>query len=206
MPSLKTQPTASRKAILRLSEREIVQATSDQLVRVAARVIGDMAEAEDVVQESYISAYQALTQGQFDRRSHLSAWLRRIVINRAIDALRSRRRRPRLDDSIEAGWDGAASIDSRVALVELGDWMDELVPEQRVTLVLSVFEGMSNLEIAQAMGCSEGAVEQRLVRARVVLRQRSQKMDNESRLIEERLERLKLATEGILLALGSSSA
>jgi RNA polymerase sigma-70 factor (ECF subfamily) len=156
--------------------REIVQATSDQLVRVATRVIGDMAEAEDVVQESYISAYQALSQGQFDRRSHLTAWLRRIVINRAIDALRSRRRRPRLDDSLmETGWDGAAGVDSRMALVELNDWMHELVPEQRVTLVLSVFEGLSNLEIAQAMGCSEGAVEQRLVRARVALRQRSQK-------------------------------
>ncbi len=61
-----------------------------------------------------------------------------------------------------------------MALVELNDWMNELVPEQRATLVLSVFEGMSNSEISQAMGCSEGAVEQRLVRARVALRQRSQ--------------------------------
>jgi len=174
LPSLENAADRVTKGDLE-AFREIVQATSDQLVRVAARVIGDMAEAEDVVQESYISAYQALTQGQFDRRSHLPAWLRRIVINRAIDALRSRRRRPRLDDSIEASWDGAASIDSRMALAELGDWMNELVPEQRVTLVLSVFEGMSNLEIAQAMGCSEGAVEQRLVRARVALRQRSQK-------------------------------
>ena len=158
------------------SFKEIVHATSAQLVRVAARVIGDMAEAEDVVQESYISAYQALTQGQFDGRSQLPAWLRRIVINRAIDALRSRRRRPRLDDSqLNCSWDGAVSVESRLALRELNDWMNDLVPEQRTTLVLSVCEGMSNLEIAEAMGCSEGAVEQRLVRARVALRQRSQK-------------------------------
>jgi RNA polymerase sigma-70 factor (ECF subfamily) len=155
--------------------KDIVHATSAQLVRVAARVIGDMAEAEDVVQESYISAYQALTQGQFDGRSQLPAWLRRIVINRAIDALRSRRRRPRLDESqLEASWDGATTVESRLALVELDDWMNELVPEQRAALVLSVFEGLSNFEIAETMGCSEGAVEQRLVRARVALRQRSQ--------------------------------
>ncbi len=154
--------------------KDIVQATSAQLVRVAARVIGDMAEAEDVVQESYISAYQALCQGQFDGRSHLAAWLRRIVINRAIDALRSRRRRPRLDDArIDASWDGAITVETRLALVELGDWMKDLVPEQRAILILSVFEGLSNLEIAQTMGCSEGAVEQRLVRARFALRQRS---------------------------------
>jgi len=154
---------------------DIVQATSVQLVRVAARVIGDMAEAEDVVQESYISAYQALSDGQFDSRSHLSTWLRRIVINRSIDALRSRRRRPRLDDSkLDPTWDGVMSVESRVALIELSDWMNGLVPEQRAALVLSVFEGMSNSEIAEAMGCSEGAIEQRLVRARVALRQRSQ--------------------------------
>ena len=154
----------------------IVRQTSARLVRVAARVIGDLAEAEDVVQESYINAYQALTQGQFDARSHLLTWLRRIVTNRAIDAIRSRRRRPSLDDSkIETGGDGAMHTESRMALSEIEDWMNALVPEQRAALVLSVFEGMSNAEVAQIMGCSEGAVEQRLVRARVALRQRSQK-------------------------------
>lgn len=154
----------------------IVKATSAQLVRVAARVIGDMAEAEDVVQESYISAYQALIQGQFDGRSQLTTWLRRIVINRSIDALRGRRRRPLLDDSrSDVAWDGVMSAESRLALTELADWMSSLAPEQRGALVLSVFEGLSNAEIADAMGCSEGAIEQRLVRARAALRQRSQK-------------------------------
>jgi len=155
---------------------DIVRQTSAQLVRVAARVIGDLAEAEDVVQESYINAYQALTQGQFDARAHLLTWLRRIVTNRAIDAIRSRRRRPSLDDSkIEAGGEGAVYAESRMALIELQDWMNALVPEQRAALVLSVLEGLSNAEIAQIMGSSEGAVEQRLVRARVALRQRIQK-------------------------------
>ncbi len=154
----------------------IVKATSAQLVRVAARVIGDMSEAEDVVQESYISAYQALIQGQFDGRSHLTTWLRRIVINRSIDALRGRRRRLRLDDSQpDTSWDGVMSAESRLALIELADWMSGIAPEQRAALVLSVLEGMSNSEIADAMGCSEGAIEQRLVRARAALRQRSQK-------------------------------
>ena len=155
---------------------DIVRQTSAQLVRVAARVIGDLAEAEDVVQESYINAYQALTQGQFDARAHLLTWLRRIVTNRAIDAIRSRRRRPSLDDSkIEVGGEYAVCAESRMALIEMQDWMNALVPEQRAALVLSVLEGLSNAEIAQIMGSSEGAVEQRLVRARVALRQRIQK-------------------------------
>ena len=75
--------------------------------------------------------------------------------------------------------------------------MNGLVPEQRATLILSVFEGMSNLEIAEAVGCSEGAVEQRLVRARFALRQRSQKMNSEFPLTDERLERLARMTQSI---------
>lgn len=135
-----------------------------------------MIEAEDVVQESYVSAYQALREGTFDARSSVSTWLRRIVINRAIDALRSRKRRPKLDDTqVELSWAGPAAIEGQAALSEMNEWMGQLVPEQRVTLVLSVMEGMSNAEIATALGCSEGAIEQRLVRARVALRQRSQR-------------------------------
>ncbi len=154
---------------------DIVKATSAQMVRVAARIVGDMAEAEDVLQESYVSAFQALSEGLFDGRSSVKTWLRRIVVNRSIDALRSRRRRPRLDDTkIEVTWTGAASIETGAALSEMNSWMQELSPEQRATLVLSVMEGMSNAEIADNLGCSEGAVEQRLVRARVTLRQRSQ--------------------------------
>ena len=155
---------------------DIVQTTSASLVRLAARVIGDRAEAEDVVQESYIGAYHALTQGLFDGRSRLTTWLRRIVVNRSIDALRSRRRRPRLDDSkLDPGWDGAVSTEASLALREMADFMGGLATEQRAALILSVFEGLSNSEIAEVMSCSEGAVEQRLVRARVALRQRSQK-------------------------------
>ena len=157
--------------------KDIVEATSAQLVRVAARIVGDMAEAEDVVQESYISAFQALSEGSFDGRSTVVTWLRRIVVNRSIDALRSRRRRPVLDDvRVEGSWVGSASIETGVALSEMNAWMDILSPEQRVTLVLSVMEGLSNAEIAEHLGCSEGAVEQRLVRARVALRQRSQEL------------------------------
>jgi RNA polymerase sigma-70 factor (ECF subfamily) len=153
---------------------DIVRATSAQLVRVAVRIVGDMAEAQDVVQDSYVSAFRSLSDGLFEGRASVPTWLRSIVVNRAIDAVRSRKRRPRLDDSqVEVSWQGAASMESRTALLEMEQWMDALTPDQRAALVLSAMEGMSNAEIAQAMGCTEGAVEQRLVRARVALRQRS---------------------------------
>jgi len=156
--------------------QQIVDATSVRLVRLSARIMGNQADAEDVVQEAYVKAYRALKAGEFDRRSSAATWLYRIVVNGSIDAKRSRARRAEASDTlIDSSWDGAAFAEARLALDELNDWLSELPPDQRAALVLQSLEGLNNGEIAQVMGVSEGAVEQRLVRARATLRQRRQR-------------------------------
>ncbi len=74
-------------------------------------------------------------------------------------------------DGSEA-WEGAVLLESRVALRELADLLDGLPAEQRAALVLKAVEGLTTPEIASILSCSEGAVEQRLVRARAALRER----------------------------------
>ena len=153
--------------------QQIVDATSQKLVRLGARIMGNQADAEDVVQEAYVKAYRALSAGEFDRRSSTNTWLYRIVVNGAIDAKRTQKRRAEAsDEQIDPGWDGAARAEARLALSELDDWLQALPPDQRAALVLQSMEGLNNTEIAQVMGVSEGAVEQRLVRARASLRQK----------------------------------
>ena len=153
--------------------QQIVDGTSQKLVRLGARIMGNQADAEDVVQEAYVKAYRALTAGEFDRRASVNTWLYRIVVNGAIDAKRSRTRRAESsDEQVDPGWDGAARAEARLALSELDDWLQALPAEQRAALVLQSMEGLNNTEIAQVMGVSEGAVEQRLVRARATLRQK----------------------------------
>lgn len=153
--------------------QQIVDATNQKLVRLGARIMGNQADAEDVVQEAYVKAYRALTAGEFDRRSSTNTWLYRIVVNGAIDAKRGRKRRAEAsDEQVDPGWDGAARAEARVALSELDDWLAALPADQRAALVLQSMEGLNNAEIAQIMGVSEGAVEQRLVRARATLRQK----------------------------------
>lgn len=154
--------------------RRIVDATSEGLVRLGARIVGSLSEAEDVVQDSYVKAYQALTSGRFERRSSVTTWLRHIVTNTAIDSLRSRSRRPVPSDTIaESGWDGEAGAEAHMALAELNELLGALPPDQRAAVVLQSVEGHAVSEIAAILGCSEGAVEQRLVRARATLRERS---------------------------------
>jgi RNA polymerase sigma-70 factor (ECF subfamily) len=152
----------------------LVDATSARLVRLSARMLGNVADAEDVVQEAYVKAYQALLAGGFDRRAKVETWLYRIVVNATIDAKRKlRMKNVELTDDVAVeggGWDGAASAETRLALKELASWLGELPAEQQAVMVLKVVEGMSSAEIAEVLECSEGAVEQRLVRARNALR------------------------------------
>lgn len=151
----------------------IVALTSAMLVRYAARVTGDLADAEDVVQEAYMKAHHALSERQFDGRSSVKTWLYRIVTRTAIDHRRSRKRRqPPSDVAPPEALDGVAYADAHVALRELEDWLADLPAEQRSALVLQAMEGFSNREISDVLECSEGAVEQRLVRARAALREK----------------------------------
>jgi len=140
-------------------------------VRLAARIIGTVEDGEDVVQEAYVKAHRALVEGRFDRRSRIDTWLYRIVANSAIDALRAGARRPKSVETIpEPSWDGVGAAEARVALAELEALLGGLPHDQRAALVLKSVEGLSSSEIAEIMGTTEGAVEQRLVRARATLK------------------------------------
>ncbi|HMI84633.1 MAG TPA: RNA polymerase sigma factor [Polyangiaceae bacterium] len=156
--------------------QELVNATSTRLVRLSARMLGNVADAEDVVQEAYVKAYRSLLDGQFDRRAKIETWLYRIVVNATIDARRKRTRRgPAVvidEETAIPAQEGQPAGEARRALTELADWLDDLPPDQQAVLVLKAVEGRESAEIAEILGCSEGAVEQRLVRARATLRQR----------------------------------
>jgi RNA polymerase sigma-70 factor (ECF subfamily) len=149
--------------------RVIVDHTRAPLYRLAARLCGDLAEAEDALQEAYVDAYRALREGRWDGRSKVETWLYRIVTNAGIDALR-RRREAAMREAREPRFDGLVAAEARVALRELDAMLAEVAPQDRAALVLVAIEGLSAKAAAEALGCSEGAVEQRLVRARAALR------------------------------------
>lgn len=118
-----------------------------------------------------MKAHRAIVDGKFDGKSRVETWLYRIVTNTAIDVLRSGKRRERPTDVLpDTGWDGAAAAEARIALAELAKRLEALPEDQRVAIVLKNVEGLSSGEVAEVLGTTEGAVEQRLVRARAALR------------------------------------
>jgi RNA polymerase sigma-70 factor (ECF subfamily) len=160
-----------------------IESHSPALYRLAVRLLGDEAEAEDVVQETFINAFKAIPH--FDGRSSLGTWLYRIAYNNALMRLRARRDAISLDgangadrtDRIRPIQFVAADGSPDAIIVEhesaqmLGDAINELPQSLREVFVLREMEDFSTAEAADKLGISEGAVKVRLHRARAALRE-----------------------------------
>jgi RNA polymerase sigma-70 factor, ECF subfamily len=157
---------------------ELVRLHQRGVYRVAWGLVRNDADADDVAQETFVRAFQAL--GRFRAGEPLFPWLARIAVNQAYSLHRHRRRRPEtsIEPLAEAGRQWAADDDpaEHAADAERGRHLREalagLSDEHRAVLVLRAVEGMSYDEIAHALGVPAGTVMSRLSRARVALRDR----------------------------------
>ena len=155
----------------------IVERYQSQVLNLAARMLGSRVQAEDVAQETFISAYRSL--GRF-RGGNLRSWLLRIAANGSRDALRRRARRPEssLDLTLEnpsfQPASGAESPESAALRGELNAEIQcailALPIDQRATIALVDAQGLSYRETAEALGVSVGTVKSRLSRARAKVR------------------------------------
>lgn len=153
----------------------LVERTHARALAIARRILWTGDDAEDVLQESYARAYVALAEGRYrERDAGFDAWMMRIVTHAAIDLSRARRRdhaRADRDARIEE-LAGDADASRLASLRSLAHAIEALAPDQRAALVLREIEGFTIKETAAALGCSEGAVEQRVLRAWAALRRR----------------------------------
>lgn len=149
----------------------LVRRHTAKMYRVALRIVGDSAEAEDVVQDAWISAWRALPRFRGD--SAVSTWLYRVVTNTALAHLRKRKATVPLDtvlDSTPHSTDdpeGSALRGERIDAVLAA--IETLDPSQRIPLVLHEIEGMDYEEVAAVLEVSVPALRSRLHRARVAL-------------------------------------
>lgn len=154
----------------------------DAVYRLARRLAGNVAEAEDLVQETYVRAFKAFSAFEL-REFGIKPWLLRILYN-VFCTTRSRRRRgPTLLEDValvHAGeeWEleetsgGLANLDWDRYDEELKAAVEGLQPDYRTVLLLWAVEELSYKEIAQVVGCPIGTVMSRLFRARKILMDR----------------------------------
>ncbi len=152
--------------------RALVERHIDHAYAVAMRILKNAADAEDVTQDAFVKAW--INRRRWDAgRAKFSTWLYRVIVNRCIDLQRSPKAEW-LDDVAEPAAeiaDAVTSIHQRRVYSRLEDALHRLPTQQRVAIVLSYFEDMSNLEIAEVMGASVSAVESLLKRGRKRLRE-----------------------------------
>jgi RNA polymerase sigma-70 factor (ECF subfamily) len=152
---------------------EIVRRHMRAAYAVALSVVLEPADAEDVVQDAFISALERLDSCQPDR---FAAWLMRIVRNRAIS--HHRRRRVRQSEPLEwasgvtSGDDPRADLDRARLRERLIEAMEPLPARQREVLLLHDLEGWRHREIGDALGMKEGTVRYTLFQARRAVRER----------------------------------
>ena len=161
------------------SFRLLVERHSRAIYRSAYRITGNAADAEDVVQETFLRAYRALER--FDARATFTTWLHRIAINCALDLIDSRKRRDGRvnDDEDLAGIASTtASPDRIVHGIEMqraiATAMERLSGNERTAFVLRHFEGMPLEEIGKVLGTQLNATKNTVFRAVKKLREQLQ--------------------------------
>ena len=151
--------------------RELVQRHIDRAFGLAVRILGGKADAEDVVQDTFLKVWTHRGEWQHGR-AKFSTWLYRVVTNRCIDLWR----RPRTDDvdaipePADARPDAVSTMHRHQVSTLLEDAIKRLPEQQRIALILSYHEDMSNAEIAEVMETTVSAVESLLKRGRQQLR------------------------------------
>jgi len=139
--------------------------------QVAYAVVGSWDEAEDVVQDATLAAWQAIAR--FDCTRPFRSWFLRIVSNAALDQLRRRKVREAepLTETVATQEAGPDRWTDRVLLRErIGKAVSALPERQRVAVLLFDLEGYSHLEIAQILEVPEGTVRSYVFHARRALR------------------------------------
>jgi RNA polymerase sigma-70 factor (ECF subfamily) len=162
----------------------LVRKYERQLFRIAQHITQNREDAEDVMQDAFLKAYEKLDQ--FQGNSKFYTWLVRIAVNESLMRLRKRRtgKMVSIDEDVETdeGYvprelpDWAPNPEQNYTQTELGEILRKTIqglPQGfRVVFVLRDIDGLSTEETAESLGLSVPAVKSRLLRARLQLRDR----------------------------------
>jgi len=148
----------------------LVQAYMRQAFQLAYRVVGHREDAEDLVQEAFLAAYQYLDS--YDATRPFGPWLMRIVLNRGSNLRRSRARRETEPetDAVSPAPSALEESERAEAREQLSRAMDMLSERQRMIVTLFDVDGLTSTEIGEMIDLSPGTVRWHLHEARRTLR------------------------------------
>lgn len=161
----------------RNDQKLLYQAYAKKMFSVCLRYARDYTEAEDMLQDGFIKVYENVKSFRF--KGSFEGWVRRIMVNTALEKLRKQNLMYPVSDVYEYAED--ASYDDVIDTISAKDLIkliQELSPKYRVVFNLYAIEGYSHQDISEKLGISVGTSKSNLSRARQILQDRIKKLYN----------------------------
>jgi len=158
----------------RKAQQALYNLFSEQMFGVCQYYSKDYTEAEDTLHEGFMKVFQNI--GQFGNKGSLAGWIRRIMINTALEKYRKQRQLYALNDDTDFVDDiDFSEVINDISAQDLIKLIRELSPKYRVVFNLYAIEGYSHKEIGEMLGISEGTSKSNLSRARYILQEKVKK-------------------------------
>ncbi len=154
------------------SQRRLYEQFASTMLAVCHRYARSVGDAEDILQDGFVKVFQHIDR--YDDRGSLEGWIRRIVINTAIDHLRKHKyqlQESEVNDAIHHESHAEDALD-QLELATLFEIVQSLPDGYRITFNLYAVEGYSHAEIGEKLGITESTSRSQYTRARSLLRKR----------------------------------
>lgn len=151
----------------RKAQFELYKLYSKAMLNVSFRIVNHIAEAEDILQESFLQAFKSIEE--FEGLSTFGLWLKQIVVNRSINQLRKRKLVLEELDAVQEQFSEEAGTDEELLSMqvkEIHQAIQQLPDGFRIVLSLYLLEGYDHEEIAQVLKISESTSRTQYMRAK----------------------------------------
>jgi len=154
----------------RTAQRQLYQLYSKAMYNTCYRMVGNEADAEDILQNSFIDVFTKLNSFKFE--STIGAWIKRIVINNSINFLKKRRINFEIldDKTIDISEENESPVDNSLTMAKVNEAMEQLSDGYRQVFSLYLLEGYDHKEIAGILGVSEATSKSQFSRAKAKIR------------------------------------
>lgn len=151
------------------SQMQIYKLYYKAMFNTSLRIVGNKSDAEDIMQDSFIDAFQKIDQ--YGEDGSFGGWLKRIVVNNSLDHLHKNKNETELKDHMEVVESENESDDmNKIRLVDIKEALKKIKEEYRVIISLYLFDGYDHEEISEILNISYNLSRTRYSRARKKLK------------------------------------
>ena len=158
----------------RRAQEQLYKLLSEEMFGVCLYYSKDYTEAEDTLHEGFMKVFQKISQ--FQGKGSLVGWIKRIMINTALEKYRKQTQLYAIGDNINSEYDIVPEdVIDDLSVQDILNMVRELSPQYKMVFNLFAIDGYSHKEISEMLGISEGTSKSNLARARYILQKKVKK-------------------------------